>query len=157
MAGFDVLKLLNQLPEDPFIDLVVTSPPYNIGKSYESHSSLEDYFINQKQIIKAIDLRVKKGGSICWQVGNHITKDGIYPLDYGFHEIFIKLGYTLKNRIVWKFGHGMSRRIRRLSCCAKRHRIMGRETYRMTNLMRMDTLLYQSACGEWSHLLNGHR
>lgn len=102
----DVLKLLNQLPEDPFIDLVVTSPPYNIGKSYESHSSLEDYFINQKQIIKAIDLRVKKGGSICWQVGNHITKDGIYPLDYGFHEIFIKLGYTLKNRIVWKFGHG---------------------------------------------------
>jgi len=102
----DVLKLLNQLPKNPFIDLVVTSPPYNIGKSYENHSSLEDYFTNQKQIIEAIDLRVKKGGSICWQVGNHITKDGIYPLDYGFHEIFIKLGYTLKNRIVWKFGHG---------------------------------------------------
>ena len=102
----DVLKLLNQLPKKPFIDLVVTSPPYNIGKSYESHSTLEDYFLNQEKVIKAIDLLVKKGGSICWQVGNHITKDGIYPLDYGFHEIFSKLGYTLKNRIVWKFGHG---------------------------------------------------
>ena len=78
----DVLKLLNQLPEDPFIDLVVTSPPYNIGKSYESHSSLEDYFTNQKQIIKAIDLRVKKGGSICWQVGNHINGHHFFDITY---------------------------------------------------------------------------
>jgi adenine-specific DNA-methyltransferase len=102
----DALKLLNKLPEKFFIDLVITSPPYNIGKSYEKHSTLDQYFANQKLIIEAIDLRVKNGGSICWQVGNHITKNGIYPLDYGFHEIFTKLGYTLKNRIVWKFGHG---------------------------------------------------
>ena len=102
----DVLKLMNQFPLDTFIDLVVTSPPYNIGKSYETNTSLDDYFANQKNIIEAIDLRVKEGGGICWQVGNHITEDGIYPLDYGFHEIFKNLGYSLKNRIVWKFGHG---------------------------------------------------
>lgn len=102
----DVLKLMNQLPQDPCIDLVVTSPPYNIGKSYETNASLDDYFANQQNIIEAIDSRIKEGGSICWQVGNHIMEDGIYPLDYGFHEIFKKLGYSLKNRIVWKFGHG---------------------------------------------------
>ena len=50
----DVLKLLNQLPLKPSIDLVVTSPPYNIGKSYESNESLEDYFVNQQKIIEAI-------------------------------------------------------------------------------------------------------
>ena len=90
----DVLKLMNQLPQDPCIDLVVTSPPYNIGKSYETNASLDDYFANQQNIIEAIDSRIKEGGSICWQVGNHIMEDGIYPLDYGFHEIFKKLGYV---------------------------------------------------------------
>ena len=42
------------------------------------------------------------------EVGNHIDKSNqsIYPLDFGFHEIFSNLGYILKNRIIWKFGHG---------------------------------------------------
>lgn len=102
----DSLDLLNQMPKNKFIDIVVTSPPYNIGKSYESSTSIEEYFFNQKKIIKEIDARISDGGCICWQVGNHITKDGILPLDYGFHEIFKSLGYTLKNRIIWKFGHG---------------------------------------------------
>lgn len=102
----DSLDLLNQMPKNKFIDIVVTSPPYNIGKSYESSTSIEEYFFNQKKIIKEIDARISDGGCICWQVGNHITQDGILPLDYGFHEIFKSLGYTLKNRIIWKFGHG---------------------------------------------------
>ena len=105
----DVLKLLNRLPNKPIIDLVVTSPPYNIGKSYETNTTLNEYFANQREVIECIDKLVKDTGSICWQVGNHIDKkkESIYPLDFGFHEIFNDLGYILKNRIVWKFGHGM--------------------------------------------------
>lgn len=105
----DVLDLLNKLPKEPLFDLVVTSPPYNIGKSYENNKSLKEYFAMQKEVIELTDRLVKNSGSICWQVGNHIDKkkESIYPLDFGFHEIFSNLGYTLKNRIIWKFGHGM--------------------------------------------------
>lgn len=105
----DVLSLLKKLPHKPIFDLVVSSPPYNIGKSYEKSQSLTEYFENQREVIKSIDKLVKASGSICWQVGNHIDKksESIYPLDFGYHEIFNDLGYILKNRIVWKFGHGM--------------------------------------------------
>ena len=105
----EVLLFLNSLPNKPLFDLVVTSPPYNIGKSYESSQTIDEYFINQREVIEKLDMFVKDTGSICWQVGNHIDKkkESIYPLDFGFHEIFNDLGYTLKNRIIWKFGHGM--------------------------------------------------
>ena len=108
----DASKLLSSLPKTRFIDLVVTSPPYNIGKAYEEKQTIEEYFVNQRKIIEAIDSMMKKNSSICWQVGNHITKDGILPLDFGFHEIFNDLGYSLKNRIIWKFGHGFHARNR---------------------------------------------
>lgn len=108
----DASKLLSALPKTRFIDLVVTSPPYNIGKAYEEKQSIEQYFLNQRKIIEAIDSVMKENSSICWQVGNHITKDGILPLDFGFHEIFNSLGYSLKNRIIWKFGHGYHARNR---------------------------------------------
>ena len=67
-----------------------------------------------KSNIYAIDKLIKPSGAICWQVGNHIDKSNqsIYPLDFGFHEIFSNLGYILKNRIIWKFGHGMHARKR---------------------------------------------
>ncbi|WP_413165138.1 hypothetical protein ACL6C3_02770 [Capilliphycus salinus ALCB114379] len=38
----DCLQLMNQLPEN-CLGLTVTSPPYNIGKEYESVLSVEDY------------------------------------------------------------------------------------------------------------------
>ena len=39
----DVERLLDALPEEPIFDLVVTSPPYNIGKEYEHQKPLEEY------------------------------------------------------------------------------------------------------------------
>lgn len=103
----DSINLIQNLSEKPFIDLLVTSPPYNIGKSYEKRRPLEEYFDEQKAFLKSVDHFIKKGASICYQVGNYISKDkGVYPLDYGFHSIFHDLGYTLRNRIIWTFGHG---------------------------------------------------
>jgi adenine-specific DNA-methyltransferase len=50
---------------------------------------------------------LKESGSICWQVGNYVESGSIIPLDYLFHPIFQSLGMTLRNRIVWRFGHGL--------------------------------------------------
>lgn len=103
----DVEKFLDTLPEEPLFDLVVTSPPYNIGKEYENQMPLDEYVAWQKRILEKIYLRLKPSGSICWQVGNYVDNGSIVPLDFEFAPIFKQLGMQLRNRIVWRFGHGL--------------------------------------------------
>jgi len=103
----DVEKFLSKLPMKPIFDLVVTSPPYNIGKSYEKKTELANYLQWQETIIKAIVPRLKDTGSICWQVGNFIDNGQIAPLDIELHPIFKSVGLQLRNRIIWHFGHGL--------------------------------------------------
>lgn len=103
----DVEKLLDALPVEPLFDLVVTSPPYNIGKEYENQMPLDEYVAWQKRILEKIYLRLKLSGSICWQVGNYVDNGSIVPLDFEFAPIFRQLGMQLRNRIIWRFGHGL--------------------------------------------------
>jgi DNA modification methylase len=50
-----VEAFLDRLPNKPLFDLIVTSPPYNIGKSYERKTkSLSRYFSEQKQAIDIV-------------------------------------------------------------------------------------------------------
>lgn len=99
---------LSKAPKRKLFDLVVTSPPYNIGKGYEQNPlELQEYFLAQRKIIEEIVRRLKPSGSICWQVGNFVQDGQIFPLDLEFHKIFRKLGLKLRNRIVWRFGHGL--------------------------------------------------
>lgn len=108
----DCLEMLSQIPEGD-IQLVVTSPPYNIGKKYEKRVTLDDYHAQQERVITECVKRLAPGGSICWQIGNHVTDNAIVPLDIFLYPIFIKLGLVLRNRVVWHFEHGLhcSRRL----------------------------------------------
>lgn len=103
----DVERFLDALPMEPIFDLVVTSPPYNIGKSYEDEMPLADYVAWQKRIVEKIYPRLKDSGSICWQVGNYVDSGAIVPLDIELAPIFKELGLHLRNRIIWHFGHGL--------------------------------------------------
>lgn len=108
----DCEAFLAKLPKEPMFDLVVTSPPYNIGKSYEKQTGLEVYLAWQERVINEIIPRLKEGGSLCWQVGNYVKGNEIFPLDIEFAPIFKKHGLRLRNRIVWQFGHGLHNRRR---------------------------------------------
>jgi adenine-specific DNA-methyltransferase len=103
----DVVEYLDKLPLTVKFDLVITSPPYNIGKEYEIKTNLNEYISWQKRIIEKIIPHVNKTGSICWQVGNYIENGAIWPLDLEIAPIFRGLGMQLRNRIVWHFGHGL--------------------------------------------------
>lgn len=103
----DVSNYLDSIPNGNHFDLVLTSPPYNIGKEYEVKTSLDEYIFNQEKVIAKIADKMSDDGSICWQVGNYISKGEITPLDMMFHPIFKKLGFVLRNRIIWRFGHGL--------------------------------------------------
>ncbi len=100
------MDFLPTIPDDS-VQLVVTSPPYNIGKEYEKKISIEKYIEQQEEIITQCVRVLKPQGSICWQVGNHVKNGEIFPLDIMLYPIFTKLGLKLRNRIVWHFEHGL--------------------------------------------------
>jgi DNA modification methylase len=93
---------------------VITSPPYNIGKSYEKRAALEEYLRPYREFSEELFRVLADDGSVCWQVGNYTLGGEIFPLDIFFYEIFKNAGFTLKNRIVWHFRHGLHSK-RRLS------------------------------------------
>ena len=103
----DCQLLLRELPRQIKYDLVLTSPPYNLGKEYESKKSFRKYLRLQADIIDDIIPRLKLTGSLCWQVGNYIENGFIEPLDLSLHHLFKEHGLRLRNRIIWRFGHGL--------------------------------------------------
>lgn len=102
----DNLAFMRELP-DGLMKLIVTSPPYNMGKSYEQQQPLEAYVESQKRVIGECVRLLHPNGSLCWQVGNHVHKGEIFPLDAVLYPLFKAHGLKLRNRIVWHFGHGL--------------------------------------------------
>lgn len=102
----DCLTILKKI-EDGKFDLILTSPPYNVGKSYEIKTSIEKYLETQEEIISELVRTLSHKGNICWQVGNYVDKGEVFPLDIFYYQIFKKHGLKLRNRIVWHFGHGL--------------------------------------------------
>ena len=102
----DNLEFMRSLDKDS-INLIVTSPPYNIGKDYEKRTTNEIYIEQQTATIAEAVRLLHPGGSICWQVGNHVDDGEIFPLDIILYQKFKDLGLKLRNRIVWTFGHGL--------------------------------------------------
>jgi adenine-specific DNA-methyltransferase len=93
--------------QDGCMQLIVTSPPYNIGKSYERRVELDDYVSRQADTIDECVRLLADGGSICWQVGNHVANGEVFPLDILLYDVFKARGLKLRNRIVWHFEHGL--------------------------------------------------
>lgn len=89
------------------VQLVVTSPPYNIGKSYETRTAIADYLRTQERVIDGLVRVLADGGSLCWQVGNYVEAGEVFPLDIFFYPLFKSRGLSLRNRVVWHFEHGL--------------------------------------------------
>jgi len=106
MACQDNLEFMRKLPSES-MKLIVTSPPYNIGKAYEKREALDHYLDQQEWVVAECVRLLHPKGSICWQVGNHVQDGEIFPLDIFLYPKFIRRGLKLRNRIVWHFEHGL--------------------------------------------------
>jgi adenine-specific DNA-methyltransferase len=102
----DCMELLQRIP-DGAARLVVTSPPYNIGKPYEKKLDIDTYLQQQAQVIAECVRILAPNGSICWQVGNHVRKGQVYPLDILLYPHFKTHRLKMRNRIIWHFAHGL--------------------------------------------------
>jgi DNA modification methylase len=104
----DVSRALD-LVDDESVQLVLTSPPYNLRKIYERDRamSLEEYVEWLNPVVQKICKKITKRGSICWQVGNFVRNGEVFPLDYYFYNMFTSQDFKLRNRIIWRFNFGL--------------------------------------------------
>lgn len=105
----DALSFLKMQP-DSSIKLIITSPPYNIGKEYETKTSLKQYFNEMRPIASEIYRVLTDDGSVCWEVGNWVSDKEpkeVYPLDIYYYDLFKSCNFILRNRIIWHFEHGL--------------------------------------------------
>lgn len=102
----DVADLLADIPNGS-LNLVLTSPPYNLGKDYEDRVAIGHYLNGQRPILAELYRALAPTGSVCWQVGNYVEDGEVYPLDILYYDLFKSLGFRLRNRIIWRFGHGL--------------------------------------------------
>ncbi|HEV3386336.1 MAG TPA: DNA methyltransferase [Gemmata sp.] len=110
----DCRKLLSDLPNG-CVDLVVSSPPYNLGKEYEAKRGLEIYLTEQKEILKQCARILAPTGSLFWQVGAFADEGMLIPLDIRFFPIIEACGMIPRNRIIWARQHGLHA-TRKFSC-----------------------------------------
>ena len=105
----DALSFMQNLPDNS-VKLIITSPPYNIGKEYEVRTSLDNYLQEMSPIIREMYRILTNDGSVCWEVGNYISQDKhkeIFPLDIYYYNLFKQNHFLLRNRIIWHFEHGL--------------------------------------------------
>ncbi|MDR3475110.1 MAG: site-specific DNA-methyltransferase [Devosia sp.] len=97
------------LIDDGTVQLVLTSPPYNLRKIYERETamSLDEYIEWLTPIVNKLCTKVTTKGSVCWQVGNFVRDAEVFPLDYYFYNMFLNQGFKLRNRVIWKFNFGL--------------------------------------------------
>lgn len=110
----DCCQIFKEIP-DQTIDLIITSPPYCMKKAYENREDdVETFKDLHVRIFDDIYRILKPGGSICWQIGYHVSNSAIVPLDYLIYEIFtsknaeLEHPLVLRNRVIWTFGHGLN-------------------------------------------------
>jgi len=102
----DVNDFVATIPDET-VSMIITSPPYNLGKEYENRVAIEEYLAAQAQTITQLCRVLKNNGSLCWQVGNFVEEGEVYPLDILYYNLFKDQGLHLRNRIVWHFEHGL--------------------------------------------------
>ena len=106
MACEDNLSFMRGLASGS-MKLIVTSPPYNVGKAYERRVTLDAWLREQEAVIEECVRLLDSSGSLCWQVGNYVDDGEVVPLDAILYPVFKRHGLRLRNRIVWHFGHGL--------------------------------------------------
>ena len=106
ILNLDRLEFLKKIEKNK-VQLIITSPPYNIGKDYEKKLPFKKYLEEQKKTLKECYRVLSNKGSLCWQVGSSFEDNELIPLDVYIYNICKSLGFKLRNRIIWHFEHGL--------------------------------------------------
>jgi site-specific DNA-methyltransferase (adenine-specific) len=90
---------MKELPDNS-IHLMVTSPPYNVGKDYDQNLSLNEYLELLKRVMQETKRVLVTGGRACINIANLGRKPYI-PLNSHINKIMLDLGFLMRGEIIW--------------------------------------------------------
>jgi site-specific DNA-methyltransferase (adenine-specific) len=96
----DCIEEMNKLPESS-VDLIVTSPPYNVGIDYDSHDdrmSMEDYWQFTKEWLSAAFHTLKDDGRIAVNIPYEVNVQ-----DRGGRVLFMSEFWSIMKEVGFKF------------------------------------------------------
>lgn len=93
--------------EDNSVALMVTSPPYHVGKDYDSDSSFDEYLDMLENVFAETYRKLQPGGRAVVNVAN-LGRRPYVPLSHLVTERMLKIGYLMRAEIIWRKAKGAS-------------------------------------------------
>ena len=92
-------EVMDELPDDS-VHLMVTSPPYNVGKDYDENLTLEEYRTFLKRVWKEVCRVLVPGGRACVNIAN-LGRRPYIPLHAFIVEDMVDLGFLMRGEVIW--------------------------------------------------------
>jgi len=99
-------EAMTELPDNS-VHLMVTSPPYNVGKTYDENLSLEEYRGLLKRVFKETYRVLVPGGRVCINIAN-LGRKPYLPLHSYIIEDMHDIGFLMRGEILWDKGSSAS-------------------------------------------------
>lgn len=88
-----------ELPDNS-VHLMVTSPPYNVGKQYDENLSLNEYRAFLKLVWSEVKRVMVPGGRVCINIAN-LGRRPYIPLHTYIIEDMLDLGFLMRGEVIW--------------------------------------------------------
>lgn len=90
---------MKELP-DCSVHLMVTSPPYNVGKDYDEDLSMEEYLTLLKRVMTEVHRVLVPGGRACINIAN-LGRRPYLPLHAYIIDVMLELGFLMRGEVIW--------------------------------------------------------
>jgi site-specific DNA-methyltransferase (adenine-specific) len=102
----DARELLKKFPSN-CMHLMVTSPPYNVGKEYDKDLTLSQYLDFLAEVIEQVRRVLVWGGRVCFNVAN-LGRKPYLPLHKYIIDLFEEIGFLMRGEIIWYKGDAVA-------------------------------------------------
>lgn len=92
-------ETMDELPDDS-VHLMVTSPPYNVGKSYDEDLTMDEYRSFIKRVMGEVYRVLVPGGRICFNLAN-LGRKPYLPMEAHITEDLLSIGFLMRGQIIW--------------------------------------------------------
>jgi modification methylase len=91
---------MHQIP-DNCVALMVTSPPYNVGKEYDEDLDIDEYLALLHRVFTETYRVVEPGGRVAVNVAN-LGRKPYLPLNQYVAGLLTEIGFDLRGEVIWQ-------------------------------------------------------